>query len=62
MTSFMQRGYAAIKDYNIAEAAQWFEKALNENPEDTQAMAWLGQSLCNIGRSDEGIPYLRQAG
>lgn len=58
----MQRGYAAIKDYNIAEAAQWFEKALNETPEDAQAMAWLGQSLCNIGRRDEGIPYLRQAG
>lgn len=62
MTSFMQRGFAAVKDYNIAEAAQWFEKALKENPEDTTAMAWLGQSLCNIGRRDEGLPYLRQAG
>lgn len=62
MASFMQRGYAAVKDRNIAEAAQWFEKALKENPEDAQAMAWMGQSLCNIGRRDEGIPYLRQAG
>lgn len=62
MTSFMERGYAAIEDDNIAEAAQWFEKALKENPNDMPAMAWLGQSLCNIGRRDEGLPYLRQAG
>lgn len=62
MSSFMQRGYTAIQNQNIAEAAQWFEKALKENPEDAQAMAWLGQSLCNIGQRDQGIPHLRQAG
>jgi tetratricopeptide (TPR) repeat protein len=62
MTSFLQRGYAAVKARNPAEAAQWFEKALGENPEDSQAKAWLGQCLCSMGRRDEGAKYLRQAG
>jgi len=62
MTNFMQRGYAAVEGGNIAEATLWFGKALTENPEDMPAMAWYGQCLCNIGRRDEGLPYLRKAG
>jgi tetratricopeptide (TPR) repeat protein len=62
MTSFMQRGLAAANLRNGGEAAQWFEKALQENPQNAQAKAWLGQSLCSIGRRNEGTAYLRQAG
>lgn len=62
MTRFMQRGVAAARARNPSEAALWFQQALNENPEDAQAMAWLGQSLCSLGRREEGGEYLRQAG
>jgi Flp pilus assembly protein TadD len=62
MITSMQRGYAAVKARNAAEAAKWFGLAVNENPEDSQARAWLGQALCSIGRQDEGVVHLRQAG
>jgi tetratricopeptide (TPR) repeat protein len=62
MNDFMQRGYAAVKARDPAVAAQWFEKALEENPEDGQAMAWLGQCLCSTGRRHEGCIRLREAG
>ena len=62
MNSFMQRGLAAVKARNPQEAAQWFEKARQENPDDAQARAWLGQSLCSIGRRSEGTVHLLEAG
>ena len=62
MTNFLQRGYAAIQARNLPDAVQWFEKALTENPEDTQAMAWLGQTLCSLGRRTEGSAHLCQSG
>lgn len=62
MTTFLQRGYAAIQARNLPDAVQWFEKALTENPEDAQAMAWLGQTLCSLGRRREGLAHLRQSG
>ncbi|WP_240506874.1 sulfotransferase family protein [Methylocaldum sp. SAD2] len=62
MTSFIQRGYAAIQSRNTAEAATWFEKAVAENPKDAQAKACLGQALCWLGRRDQGIVHLRQSG
>ena len=61
MTS-MQRGFAAVKAGNAADAAKWFEIALDENPKDAQARAWLGQALCSIGRRVDGTVHLRQAG
>lgn len=62
MTSLMQRGLVAAKARNPSEAAEWFRQALDENPEDAQAMAWLGQSLCSMGRRDEGTAFLCEAG
>jgi tetratricopeptide (TPR) repeat protein len=62
MNDFMQRGYAAVKAHNIPAAVQWFEKAWKENPDDPQAQAWLGQSLCSTGQRNEGVAHLRQAG
>ncbi|MBN9562116.1 MAG: sulfotransferase [Alphaproteobacteria bacterium] len=58
----MERAYAAVEAHNTAEAIQWFEKALAENPDQPEAKAWLGQSLCSMGRLEEGTAYLRQAG
>jgi Flp pilus assembly protein TadD len=62
MISSMQRGLAAAKARKPAEAAQWFQKACQESPDDAQAKAWFGQALCSIGRRDEGVACLRQAG
>ncbi len=58
----MQRGYVAIQSKNFAEATDWFAKAVAENPNDGQAKACLGQSLCWLGRRAEGIDMLRKAG
>lgn len=62
VTSPMARAQAAVKAGSFAEAAQWFEKVLKENSEDAQAKVGLGQSLCTLGRRDEGTTCLRQAG
>lgn len=62
MTNSLQRGYAAIQARNFVDAVQWFEKALAETPEDAQAMSWLGQTLCSLGRRAEGSIHLRQSG
>lgn len=58
----MHRGLEAAKARNPVLAAQWFEKACIENPDDSQARAWLGQALCSIGRRDEGTLHLGKAG
>lgn len=62
MMNFLQRGHAAVQSRNLAEAADWFEKAVGENPKDGQAKACLGQTLCWLGRREQGIAYLRQSG
>ncbi|MDO9196888.1 tetratricopeptide repeat protein, partial [Rhodoferax sp.] len=58
----MARAQAAAQARRHAEAAQWFEKALEEKPEDAQARVGLGQSLCQLGRRNEGTAQVRQAG
>lgn len=58
----MERAQLAVKARNHAQAVQWFEKALQDNPENPQAMLGLGQSLCNLGQRREGTSCLRQAG
>lgn len=62
MTSFMQRGQAAIQTQNHAEAIEWFSKAVAESPNDAQALACLGQSLCWQGQRKQGLEYLQQSG
>ncbi|MDO8845797.1 sulfotransferase [Methylicorpusculum sp.] len=62
MTSFLQRGAAAVQTQNMPEALIWFEKAVAENAKDAQAHACLGQTLCWLGRRDEGVRQLHKAG
>lgn len=57
----MQRGLAAVQAQDVAAAALWFEQALKESPGDPQAMAWLGQCLCNVGQEERGVAHLREA-
>lgn len=62
MTNSLQRGYAAIQSRNLADAVQWLEKALAEDPQDAKALSWLGQALCSLGRRIEGHERLRHCG
>lgn len=62
MNSYIQRGQEAIQNKNIPEAVLWFTKAVTENPKDAQIKAYLGQSLCWMGKSNEGVRHLRDAG
>lgn len=58
----MQRGQAAIQARDLSEALRWFEQAARDTPKDAQAKACVGQTLCWLGRRDEGIAWLRQSG
>ena len=58
----MERAQLAVKARNHAEAVQWFERILQETPENPHAMIGFGQSLCNLGRRLEGTAYLRKGG
>ena len=62
MSDHLQRGVAAAKARNPVEAVQWFRKAVDENPADSKASAWLGQALCAIGERLEGTARLFRAG
>jgi tetratricopeptide (TPR) repeat protein len=62
MSQFMQLGQSAIQNKNIAEAVDWFTKALEEHSKDPQIKACLGQSLCWLGKRDEGIMHFRHSG
>jgi len=55
VTSPLVRTHAAAKARNGLKACQ-------EYPDDSQARAWLGQSLCSIGRRDKGTTHLCEAG
>jgi tetratricopeptide (TPR) repeat protein len=61
-TEPMQRGQAAIQSRNLPEALNWFERAARENPKDAQALACFGQTLCWLGRRNEGLGRLRESG
>jgi Flp pilus assembly protein TadD len=62
MNSAMQRGQAAIQSRNLPEALHWFEQAARENPKDAQVQACVGQTLCWLGRREEGLERLRESG
>lgn len=61
MTEATERALRAVNDDDMATAAEWFARALRENPADIASRAWLGQCLCSIGRRFEGTPLLREA-
>ncbi len=62
MHRFTELAHAAVQNQNMAEAVGWFEKAVQQNPEDIGSLAWLGQCLCSVGRRAEGVAMLRRAG
>jgi len=62
MTNYIQLGQAAINSRNTTEAVHWFEKAVDKNPQDAQALACLGQTLCWANLQKQGLTYLHKAG
>ncbi|WP_231886593.1 tetratricopeptide repeat-containing sulfotransferase family protein [Methylomonas methanica] len=62
MTPFMQLGQTAVQQKNFSEAVAWFTKAAADSPKDPQIMACLGQSLCWLGKREEGLAHLHQSG
>jgi tetratricopeptide (TPR) repeat protein len=57
----MHKGLAAAQARDASEAAVWFGRAVEAEPSDPTARAWLGQSLCSLGRRLEGTAHLRRA-
>ena len=57
----MTLGHAAVKARDASAAVGWFRRALTDQPDDPEAHAWLGQSLCHMGQIAEGAPHLRAA-
>ncbi|AMK74922.1 sulfotransferase [Methylomonas methanica] len=58
----MQLGQAAVQQKNFDEAVAWFTKAAEDSPKDPQTKACLGQSLCWLGKREEGLAHLHQSG
>jgi predicted TPR repeat methyltransferase len=46
---------------NLAEAETSYKKALEQEPENAEALALLGILCCQSGKFDEGVGYLRNA-
>ncbi|MDT9001960.1 sulfotransferase [Paucibacter sp. APW11] len=62
MNSPLQRAIQAFQAQQYEQAASAFEQALSADPDDIQARAGLGQSLCTLGRLHEGLALLNEAG
>ena len=58
----LARAQAAAEAKDDATAVRFFEQALAEAPDDAAIHMGLGQSLCQLGRRNEGTAHLLQAG
>lgn len=62
MNILIERGRQAAQAQDAATALAWFQRAHEADPADPTARAWLGQSLCHLGRRFEGVAHLAAAG
>jgi len=58
---FKLYGFVSFKLGNFADALEANEKIIMNNPENPYANKGKGLSLCRLGRSEEGIAYLKKA-
>ncbi|MCX8050082.1 MAG: sulfotransferase [Methylohalobius sp.] len=56
------RGQAALQRQALAEASEWFARAVLAAPKHAQARACLGQALCWQGKRSEGLAQLHESG
>jgi tetratricopeptide (TPR) repeat protein len=54
-------GFAFMQANRLEEAAAWFRKALDADPEFASARGDLGAVLARLGRTDEALEHLRRA-
>ncbi|MDD1614468.1 MAG: hypothetical protein LUP98_07410 [Methylococcaceae bacterium] len=52
----------AVMNKDFSSAENYFRKALMQQKNSAIALAGLGQSLCQLNRPNEGIPFLDKAG
>ena len=50
-------GYLAYQRGDLEEAISWYKKALQVNPEDAEAAAWLGRIYLELGDPRSALPY-----
>ena len=53
--AFERMGTALVRQKRHAEAIGWFEKAIRERPEDTDALQGLGVALAECGRLEDAV-------
>ena len=58
---FERLGTALIRMERYPEALPWFEKALDERPEDTDALQGYGVALAEVDRLEEAVAAWQQA-
>ena len=54
-------GYLAYERGAFEEAIAWYRKALEANPEDAEAAAWLGRIHLELGRPKDALPFWEKA-
>ena len=57
----VQRGLEALRQQDAHSALPWFQRAVDSDPDDAVARAWLGQTMCHLGRRAEGVAHLASA-
>ncbi len=62
MNALLERGVQAAQARDAVTALDWFQRAHQHDPQDPTARAWLGQTLCHLGRRIEGLEHLGAAG
>lgn len=62
MNLLIEQGVRAAQARDAAGALTWFQRAHEKDPQDPVARAWLGQTLCHLGRRIEGLDHLSAAG
>ena len=59
--SALKHAWQAVAQRDIAATLHWFRRVLSIQPDNTQALAGLGQALCWQQQRREGLGYLQQA-
>jgi adenylate cyclase len=54
-------GQVSLLKYELPPAVHHSERAVELNPNDDRCLAGLGEVLCFVGRSEEGVKWLRRA-
>ena len=54
-------GVIKFRSSNLQQGIIHLKRALEQDPNDPDSLLWLTVTFCNVGRPDEGIPWIKQA-